>query len=321
MASHVHYTLERRLGIGSFGQVWLCYRGQSSEPCAVKVLTGTDPAAAEAMADEVRQAKYATEKAGVHHVPGFLEAAEGRALASRSARVLMIAMDYIDGFSAGSLALEEARMSEQTCKSILCDVCTALTRLHECHLIHRDVKGDNVIVARSGSSFLCDFGLSVFQQNLRGPDGRIQLCGSPFFMAPELLGAEPQYSDRSDMWALGIMGIEIATGRPPHPDSSIQDTTELFEFIALSKEPHMQLAEGFTQAYSQLLSMWLIRDARCRASAPETLQSPLLRFDIDRVHRDVGRWLADIRNTAPSSDAGASPSLRPSVQPTMRTML
>lgn len=222
------YELVRRLGRGAFGQVWLC-EDENKNPRAMKIVAGVG---AGALAPEVEKTRRASEMASAAHVPRFYEAAGVRSSACFGAGVqlpelLIIVMEFIDGACVGGLAAESP-LPEFAAKVALHDTCVALARIHECGIIHRDVKGDNILVSRTGTCYLCDFGVSKIvkpskelggsrRRSSAGKGGapeRMTVCGTPFFMAPEVVRGQA-YDEKVDIWSLGITAIELATGRTP----------------------------------------------------------------------------------------------------------
>lgn len=214
--SKMQYRLDKCIGQGAFGQVWRCH-GEGGPARAIKLVPGSGAAA---LAPEIEKTRHASESAGAKYVPAFYEASAGKVLGCAAdasiPEMCIIVMEFIDpGASAGKMAAISP-LTECAAVAVLHDVCSALARLHECGLIHRDVKGENVLISRCGTAYLCDFGVSklVRPSAPRGRSGRMTVCGTPFFMAPEVVSGG-SYDEKVDIWSLGITAIELASGKTP----------------------------------------------------------------------------------------------------------
>ena len=107
------------------------------------------------------------------------------------------------------------RLDEPIIAYIIRETLRALHHLHSNNVIHRDVKGHNILITGDGHIKLIDFGVSAY---LNAKNGRRNTSvGTPFFMAPEVIACERQmdydYDTRADVWSTGITAIEIAEGR------------------------------------------------------------------------------------------------------------
>lgn len=114
------------------------------------------------------------------------------------------------------------RISEEHIAYILKEAATGLVHLHKNHYVHRDVRGSNILLTSEGEVKLSDYGLSRSTGNTVG---RRNTCiGSPCWMAPEMFGStsskknEGLYSNKIDVWSLGITAIEIGDGAAPFLD-------------------------------------------------------------------------------------------------------
>lgn len=286
--SGARYTAERCIGAGSFGQVWLCREAGSGGMRAVKLLPCEG---ADAMAKEVAQSKRATEAAGEHCVPKFYEASEAGIVGRPEARLLLIAMEFIDGTNAGQLS--EAGALPETCtRTILGDIAIALGRLHHCGVIHRDVKGDNVIVSKAGNSYLCDFGLSACPQELTAEPGDKRREGTPYYMAPELMADPPVYSEKSDVWALGITAIQLAAGTIPLHSERFQDVDDILDYIAMNPSPEVPVGLGYSFVFVESVQACLERNLVHRPSVRQLLRGRAIRPQGPKGYMSVQRWLA-----------------------------
>jgi len=119
-------------------------------------------------------------------------------------------MEYLESGSLASL-VKKFKVSENMAAYYTHQVLQGLCFLHEQGVIHRDIKGDNVLLTKTSAVKLADFGVS---QNLN----QVQLdevVGSTYWMAPEIITLSgASYS--SDIWSVGCMVIEMLTGKPPY---------------------------------------------------------------------------------------------------------
>lgn len=122
-----------------------------------------------------------------------------------------VAMKRVSGKSWADLLREDPDADHL---GILSDVCQAIAFAHTEHVIHRDLKPDNVMVGEFGEVYVVDWGLALRDEEPRS-DGMI--IGTPAYMAPEMaFGNNSEIDKRSDVYLLGAILFEILEGRPPH---------------------------------------------------------------------------------------------------------
>ncbi|AHG88424.1 protein kinase [Gemmatirosa kalamazoonensis] len=111
---------------------------------------------------------------------------------------------------------------------ILRDVCDALAYAHERGIVHRDIKPDNVLLA-GGHAVVTDFGVAkaVTEATVRaGATASGLVIGTPTYMAPEQIAADPDVDHRADVYAVGVLAYELLAGRPPFVGASRQDVLQ-----------------------------------------------------------------------------------------------
>ncbi len=124
---------------------------------------------------------------------------------------------------------------------ILIQVCNALSFAHSRGILHRDLKPDNVMIGEFGEVYVVDWGIAVSLRDDgsgRLPlanDGNVELCGTPAYLAPEMVGgASAKLSERTDVYLLGGILYEIATGHAPHEG----ETLKAVLMKVLASNPH-----------------------------------------------------------------------------------
>ncbi|CDF35532.1 Serine/threonine-protein kinase [Chondrus crispus] len=208
--------------------------------------------------------------------------------AFRSGNELWIVMEYV---SAGTLAdlLSEQRgaefqrsqqaqaegagevaggrkMEENVIAYICREVLRGLESLHSIRRVHRDIKGDNILLDMDGSVKIADFGFCA--ELSRGSGKRNTVVGTPYWMAPEVIrGAN--YDCKVDLWSTGILALECAEGKPPHLDAS---PIRAMFLIATQGAPELSEAAKWSETMREFIGLCCKVKPEERRSAEEMLQ-------------------------------------------------
>ena len=198
-----HFKIERELGKGGMGVVYLASDTELKRPVALKFLGLESIIDAVSMERFQREARAA---AALNH-PNIVTIYEfGEAGGQR-----YIAMEYVEGESLRTKIAGGEMPVDEAC-SIARQMCEGLEAAHAQGIIHRDIKPENVIVMGDGRAKVLDFGIA----KLRGarPITKEATLGTAWYMSPEQLRGE-QVDNRTDVWATGIVLYEMLTGLPP----------------------------------------------------------------------------------------------------------
>lgn len=140
---------------------------------------------------------------------------------------LWIIFEYCAGGDLFQLIEQDKKMPEETLKKFGRDLAQGLYYLHANSIIYADLKPSNVLINEYNILKLCDFGLSKKLADLTQlpteEDASKPKSGTPYYMAPELFSDDGVYSFYSDMWALGCVMYELATGKPPFAATGLKD--------------------------------------------------------------------------------------------------
>ncbi|XP_010601142.3 LOW QUALITY PROTEIN: myosin-IIIb [Loxodonta africana] len=168
------------------------------------------------------------------------------------------------------------RLEEAVISYILYGALMGLQHLHNNRIIHRDVKGNNILLTTEGGVKLVDFGVSAQLTSTRLR--RNTSVGTPFWMAPEVIACEQQYDSsydaRCDVWSLGITAIELGDGDPPLFD--MHPVKTLFK-IPRNPPPTLLHPEKWCEEFNHFISQCLIKDFEKRPSVAHLLNHPFIK--------------------------------------------
>jgi formylglycine-generating enzyme required for sulfatase activity len=204
------YRLVRRLGAGSMGEVYLARDTELDRDVAIKVMSTSSPGHYELMRVEAQAA------AAIQH-PNVVTIYRVGALDGRP----YIVSEYIRGTSLDRI---NRPVPWQRALTIGIDLARGLAAAHRHEVLHRDIKLANTILTESGQAKLIDFGLAV--RAGRAATGDNAIVGTPSYMAPELWQREPA-SQRTDVYAMGVLLYELCTGRAPRPAWTVREIARL----------------------------------------------------------------------------------------------
>jgi serine/threonine-protein kinase len=163
---------------------------------------------------------------------------------------VFISMEFIDGENLASLLRRAGRLSREKTVQIARELCAGLGAAHDHGVLHRDLKPSNIVVDEDGHVHIADFGIAAFVPTAAG---EIPLAGTPAFMAPGLFHHK-QPSKQSDLYALGIVLYEVATGREPFggvPADGLQAAAKLIPPSALCPEIEPALERAILQCLEE----------------------------------------------------------------------
>jgi serine/threonine protein kinase len=200
------YTIERKLGRGGMGTVFLAVDAVSGQRVAVKVLPASlarERNVRERFIQEAR-ALAALDHPGIVPLITFAQEGDDR----------FLVMKYVEGRSLEQLLRLEGVLSPSVAVTILREICEALAYAHGRGVVHRDIKPANVLLDARGHVVVVDFGIA---RKLEGEKRLTQtgmLMGTPQYMAPEQIEGQP-VDGRCDLYACGLLLFEMLAGRPP----------------------------------------------------------------------------------------------------------
>ncbi|KAM5265182.1 myosin-IIIb [Hipposideros larvatus] len=204
--------------------------------------------------------------------------------------------ELVKGLFRCGQQLDEALISYILYGSLL-----GLQHLHNNRIIHRDVKGNNILLTTEGGVKLVDFGVSAQLTSTRLR--RNTSVGTPFWMAPEVIACEQQYDSsydaRCDVWSLGITAIELGDGDPPLFD--MHPVKTLFK-IPRNPPPTLLHPEKWCEEFNHFISQCLIKDFEKRPSVTQLLDHPFIQGAHGKVlflQKQLAKVLQDQKHLNP----------------------
>ena len=267
------YTLRTLLGEGGFAHVYLASHALLKRPTAVKVLKEdqVNRRNLDRFEREVQLASSLTHPNTIG-IYDYGASADGR---------FYYAMEYISGLTLQELIGINGPLVPERTTWILIQICRSLREAHRLSLIHRDIKPQNIMLCRRGGEYdavkVLDFGLARNLDNSES-DRVTQtqlLIGTPMYIAPERILDPGCMDPRSDIYALGILGYFLLTGREPFTAACSVD--------ALAQAIHRQArrpSEGCRFSIPEQLDR-LIRDCHARivSDRPTSIESVLSQLE------------------------------------------
>ena len=307
------YRVERLIGQGGMGSVWAGRHVTLNQLVAIKFVHPKLAGSAEALRRFDTEAKAAARIKSRHAVAvydhGVTESGQP-----------YIVMEYLEGESLEQAIVRRGKLPLHEVAEIVQQAARALHAAHEVGVVHRELKPDNVFLARDDeagargySVKLVDFGIAkmVHEEAAAGASATQagMVLGTPHYMSPEALTASAPVSTASDIWSLGACAFSAVCGRVPFEGDAIGDV--VLKVCAAPMPVPSQLQPSLPRAFDAWFERACSRDPKRRFASVVELADALVRLD-EWAQAQRERVLYEIRPIAPSVLDDSELDLRPS---------
>ncbi len=219
--THVaHWEIERKLGAGGMGTVYLGKHRETGKQAAIKVLPAS-LAREEGFVERFKREIASMEQLKSPHIVEFYESGS-------DGDTYFYAMEYVDGETLTARLKRDKRIPWQEVIDYCLQICRALKAAHNTGIIHRDLKPSNLMISSDGTIKLADFGVAqVFASQKLTITGGI--VGTAEYMSPEQAKGQ-RATKKSDLYSLGAVMYVMLTGRPPFSGKSSLDVIHKHQF-------------------------------------------------------------------------------------------
>jgi eukaryotic-like serine/threonine-protein kinase len=289
------YAVERELGAGGTATVYLAEDVKHRRKVAVKVLRAE--VAATIGAERFRREIDVAAQLQHPHILPLLDSGQADGF-------YYYVMPYVKGESLRERLDRRGELPVRDALRVLIQVTDALAHAHAHGVVHRDIKPDNVLLS-GRHALVTDFGVA---KAVAGSDTLTAVgvtLGTPAYMAPEQAAADPNPDQRTDVYAVGVLGYELLTGRPPFNGLTPQET--LAAQVTQAPKPVEARRSGVSPAFATVLMRCLAKRPADRWQTADELLAQLERL--------VAR-----RGSTPTSTRELA-GLRPSPSPVLLVLL
>jgi DNA-binding NarL/FixJ family response regulator/predicted Ser/Thr protein kinase len=260
----LRYEIEKLIGSGAVGRVYLGHDRQTGEPVAIKELMSDWVARAPDSVERFRREGEALRKLNHPNIVKVLATLE-----ENDQHYLV--MEYVGGGSLADLLKRQPQLPIEQVISIGLELSDALSRAHHLDIIHRDLKPGNILLAEDGTPRLTDFGLAhIGSYPALTTAG--QLLGTFQYLSPEACQNQP-LDARADIWSFGVVLFEMLTGQLPF------DGDSPIEIIhAIQNQPIPEVAwyrKDVPAPLTDLISRMLLRDRPVRLASARLVGAEL----------------------------------------------
>ncbi|XP_003991203.1 serine/threonine-protein kinase 36 isoform X2 [Felis catus] len=263
------YHVLEMIGEGSFGRVYKGRRKYSAQVVALKFIPklGRSEKELRNLQREIEIMRGLRHPNIVHMLDSF-----------ETDKEVVVVTDYAEG-ELFQILEDDGKLPEDQVQAIAAQLVSALYYLHSHRILHRDMKPQNILLAKGGGIKLCDFGFARAMST--NTMVLTSIKGTPLYMSPELVEERP-YDHTADLWSVGCILYELAVGTPPFY------TTSIFQLVSLILKDPVRWPTTISPCFKNFLQGLLTKDPRQRLSWPDLLHHPFIAGRVTIITEPAG---------------------------------
>jgi serine/threonine protein kinase len=255
-----NYSIGEMIGKGGFGSVYKGLNSLTGHVVAIKrvEIQGVDTEKLMEIQMEVDLLKNLSHPNIVQYIETI-----------RDSDFLHIVLEFMENGSLSDIMKKFDNFPETLASFYIAQVLQGLDYLHKQGVIHRDIKGANILTTKDGCVKLADFGVAMKLSDTESPENSV--VGTPYWMAPEIIEMSPP-TPACDIWSVGCTVVELLGGKPPYFD--LPAMSALFRIV---QDDHPPLPSGISESATDFLLQCFKKEPSFRKGADELLKHPWIR--------------------------------------------